>query len=184
MSKVERRRRGPLRVGGERPADAGLPRRGVGRPRARPARAVGEADARRLPGRAGVDHRPAQARRVPRAPSQDFDPEGRRPFGEAGRRRACSATPASSARAPRSRRRSAAPALYLRDARRAARTSPTFCWSFSGRRRAITAATARRPGADAAVRASLEGAEAARLQVRRPGDRLRLDAGGRDRRRP
>ena len=56
----------PLRLGRVRPADAGLPRRGMGRARARPPRALGEAGARRLPGRPRLDHHAAQARRLPR----------------------------------------------------------------------------------------------------------------------
>ena len=56
----------PLRLGRRRPADAGLPRRGMGRARARRPGAVGEAGARRLPGRPRLDHRAAQARRLPR----------------------------------------------------------------------------------------------------------------------
>src|SRR5439155_8549231 len=49
-----------------RPAVRALPRRGVGAARARRARAVREAVPRGVPERAGLDHDPAQARRVPR----------------------------------------------------------------------------------------------------------------------
>ena len=57
-----------------------------------------------------------------------------------------------------------------------------FCWSFTdGKPRAER--RARLPADDAAVRTDLEGAEAARLQIRRPDDRLCLDAGRRHRQR-
>ena len=55
-----------LRLGRLRPADAGLSRRGMGRPRARLRGALGKARSRRLPGRPGLDHRAPQARRLPR----------------------------------------------------------------------------------------------------------------------
>src|ERR1700731_4896610 len=53
-----------LRVGGERSAAARLSRQGVGRARARRPRAVGDSDARRLPGGALLADNPAQARGV------------------------------------------------------------------------------------------------------------------------
>jgi DNA-3-methyladenine glycosylase I len=57
-----------------------------------------------------------------------------------------------------------------------------FCWSFTGGK--VLRGNGRTQSSQfAVVRAHLEGAEAARLQVRRPDDRLRLDAGGRHRQR-
>ena len=50
---------------------------GMGRARARLPRPVGEADARRLPGRARLDHRAAQARRLPRGLRRLRSGEGR-----------------------------------------------------------------------------------------------------------
>src|SRR5207249_1364975 len=52
--------------GRRRPADARLPRRGMGRPAARRPRSVREARARRLPGRPLLARHPAQARALPR----------------------------------------------------------------------------------------------------------------------
>ena len=65
----------------------------------------------------------------------------------------------------------------------AARISASFCWSFTdgkvvkGDGRAVPAQTA-------ALRRHLQGAETPRIQVRRPDDRLCLDAGRRHRQRP
>ena len=76
-----------------------------------------------------------------------------------------------------------APSIYLRDARRR-----------RGLRRLLLVLHRRRgrcdgdglefPAKTPLSEADLQGAEAARLQVRRPDDRLRLDAGGRHRQRP
>ena len=58
-----------------------------------------------------------------------------------------------------------------------------FCWSFTDGE-VLRGDGSEFPARTPLSESGLQGAEAARLQVRRPDDRLRLDAGGRHRQRP
>ena len=111
---------------------------------------------------------------------EDFDPEGR-----ALRRGATSQRLLGQRRhrplARQDRGHDRRRARLSGDAGGAARISPTFVWSLAGgkpisKRRA-------RPGEDRRSRRRCRRRSRARLQVRRPGDRLRLDAGDRHRQR-
>ena len=117
-----RRHDHPLRLGRLRPADAGLPRRGMGRARARRPRALGEARARRLPGRPRLDHRPAQARRLPRR-LRRLRPRRGRPLRR-GRRRPPARRPRHHPLARQDRRRHRRRAASTATWPTAARTSP------------------------------------------------------------
>ena len=128
-----------------------------------------------------VDHRPAQARRLPQGLRRLRSGEGRA-LRQGGHRAPDGRRRASSAPAPRSRRRSAA--------RRS-----TARWQTERRElRRLLLVVHRRQGREgrrpqphrhlSPVRADLERDEAPRLQVRRPDHRLRLDAGRRHRQRP
>ena len=92
-----------------------------------------------------------------------------------GRRRSCATGARSRRRSPTRRRRP-----------RSTWALAELVWSHapSGRRRGAARGSADLPAITAGVDGAVEGAQAARLPLRRPDDRLRGDAGLRDRQRP
>ena len=162
------------------PAVRRLPRHRVGRARARPAPAVRVRDPRGRPGRAVVVDDPAQARRLPRRCFAGFDP-ARSPRSTTTTSPAASPTRASSATGPRSARPSATPGPGSSSTTR----SPSCGRSSTARRcRTTGPALGEVPATTRGVGRDEQGAQAARLPVRRADDLLRADAGVRPRQRP
>ncbi len=166
------------------PALRRLSRRGMGRAGIRRPRALREAGARRLPGRAVVDHHSAQAREFPQSlrrfrtgkdralsQAQDRKPdEGRRhraqPRQDRGR--------GAARRAAIWRSWSSGPGFS------------NFLWDFlDGKPKQNTFRTPRSgAGGNRHLAQDVEGACRPRLQIRRADHRLRLHAGGRHGQRP
>src|SRR5690606_32242584 len=173
----------PLARHGGRSAVRGLSRRRAGRARIRLAGAVGEAGARRLPGRARLDHHPEEARGLPRR-LRRLRSRDRRPLR---RRRPRPADGRSGHRAlqRQDRRRHRGRADLSPDAR--PRQGLLRIPLELRRRRADPEPLGRSgagPDPDARGGRNVEGAQGERLQVRGPGDRLCVHAGDRHGERP
>src|SRR4051794_33907435 len=173
------RREAPLRLGHERAGVCALPRRGVGHDAARRRRAVRADDPGGLPVRPVVDHDPAQARGLPRrvrgVPHREGRPvrSGRR--GAAHGRRGHRPQPRQDHRGGQQR---AGRAGAAGGARRAAVVVR------AGRSAAPPGHPGRRPRDQSRVGRDGQGAETARLRLRRSDHRLRPHAGDRHGRRP
>ena len=153
----------PVLMGGGRSGDARVSRRGVGRAASATAGRSGRSSM--LDGfQAGLSWITILRKRDAfREAFRGFDP---RSWRTSARRTSlgCSRTPASSARAPRSRRRSAMRAPISRWQADGEDFS-AFAWSFVGG--TPVKIRRRRSGQNAALRGDLDGAEEARIQVRR-----------------
>ena len=172
----------PLPLAGRRPALCRLSRRGMGRARIRRPRPVREARARRLPGRAVVDHHPAQARRRSAPPSTASS--RKRSCAGTAPRRGADGRPRHRAQ-PRQDRGDSALARIDLDLMAQGRLRPP---SLGLRRRPADPAGAREPrrhpGGEREVARDGQGPARAGRQFRRPDDRLRLHAGDRHGQRP